>query len=81
MERCITYCVYMASHTGLLTDTRICGFIWVVLKHMRLQVEMFFSLFQVWMRTLLLLLRLQQTAVATSTLQASVGTETPFFAA
>lgn len=34
MKRCITYSVYMASHTGLLTGTSICRFMWVVQKHM-----------------------------------------------
>lgn len=37
MKRCITYCVYMASHTGLLTGTSICRFICVVQKHTRRQ--------------------------------------------
>lgn len=63
MKRCITYCVYMASHTGLLTDTSICRFIWVVQKHTGRQdaggeVLFFcFFIFQVWMWTLLLLLQ------------------------
>lgn len=64
----------MVSHTGLLTDTSICGFyLGRAETHEaagRRQKCFFFFLFQVWMRTLL-----QRTAIATSHLQAFVGTE------